>query len=85
MHHHPTTRSDDEEIWDELTSEINRVAKRLDEMMAEAIRRAEEGRAETQASIANLHQHINTLKKSHRRRRNQLFAIQLVTDSSYKR
>ena len=38
-----TTRSDDKEVWDELTSEVNRVAKRSDKMMAEAIRRAEEG------------------------------------------
>ena len=62
------TRSDDEEIWDELTSEVNRVVKCLDEMTAEAIRRAEEGHIETQASIANLHQHINALRKSHRKR-----------------
>ena len=67
MRRHPTTRSDDEEIWDELTSEVNRVVKCLDEMMAEAIRRAEEGHVEMQASIANLHQHINMLRKSHRK------------------
>ena len=68
MHHHPTTRSDNEEVWDELTSKINRVAKCLDKMTAEAIRRAEEGRIEMQASIANLHQCINMLRKSHRKR-----------------
>ena len=58
------TRSDDEEVWDGITSEINRVAKCLDKIMAKAIRRAEEGRIEMQASIANLHQCINTLGES---------------------
>ena len=67
MHCRLTTRSDDEEIWDELTSEVNRVVKCLDEMMAKAIRRAEEGHIEMQASIANLHQCINVLRKSHRK------------------
>ena len=64
MHCRPTTRLDDEEVWDEITSEIKRVAKCSDEMMAEAIRRAEEGHIEMQASIANLHQCINALRKS---------------------
>ena len=59
--------TDDEEVWDELTSEINRVAKHSDEMMDKAIRRAEEGCIETQASIANLYQCINTLRKSCRK------------------
>ena len=36
MRCHLTTRSDDEEIWDELTSEVNRVAKCSDKMMAKA-------------------------------------------------
>ena len=62
-----TTGLDDEEVWDELTSEINRVVKCSDKMTAKAIRRAEEGCVETQASIANLHQHINTLRKSCRK------------------
>ena len=65
MHCHLTTRLDDKEIWDGITSEIDRVVKRSDEMTAKAIRRAEEGRVETQASIANFHQRINTLRKSH--------------------
>ena len=47
--HHLTTRLDDKEIWDELTSEVNRVAKCSDEMTAEAIRRAEEGHIKMQA------------------------------------
>ena len=68
MRHRLTTRLDDKEVWDEITSKINRVMKHLDEMMAEAIRRAEEGCIEMQASIANLHQHINVLKKSCRKR-----------------
>ena len=64
---HLTTRSDDEETWDELTSKVNRVAKCSAEIMAEAIRKAEEGRAETQASIASLNQCINTLRRSYRK------------------
>ena len=64
---HLTTRLDNKEVWHEITSEINRVAKRLDEMMAEAIRRAEEGHIEMQASIANLYQCINMLRKSCRK------------------
>ena len=40
----------------------------MDEITAEAIRRAEEGCIEMQASIANLHQHINTLRESRRKR-----------------
>ena len=60
-------RLDDEETWDELTSEVNRVVKRLDEITAEAIRRAEEGPAEMQASIASLHQCINALRKSYQK------------------
>ena len=59
--------SDNKEIWDELTSEVNRVVKCSDKMTAEAIRRAQEGCIEMQASIANLHQHINALRKSHRK------------------
>ena len=67
VRHCLTTRSDDKEVWDEITSEINRVVKCSDKMMAKAIRRAEEGCVEMQASIANLHQCINTLRKSHRK------------------
>ena len=67
MHHRPTTRSDDKETWDELTSEVNRVVKRLAEITAEAIRKAEEGHAEMQASIASLNQCINALRKSYRK------------------
>ena len=67
MCHHPTTRLDNKETWNELTSEVNRVVKRSAELMAEAIKRAEEGCAETQASIASLHQHINVLRKSYQK------------------
>ena len=62
------TKLHDEEIWDELTSKVNRIVKCLDEMTAEAMRRAEEGCIEMQASIANLHQCIYALRKSHRKR-----------------
>ena len=64
---HLTTRSDDEETWDELTSEVNRVVKRLGETVAEAMRKIEEGCAEMQASIASLTQCINTLRRSYRK------------------
>ena len=67
VHHRPTTRSDNEENWDELTSEVNRVVKCLAEITAEAIRKVEEGHAETQASIASLNQHINVLRKSYQK------------------
>ena len=68
VNHCLTTRSDNEEIWDELTSKVNRVVKRLAEIMAEAIRKAEEGRTEMQASIASLNQCINALRKSYWKR-----------------
>ena len=67
MCHHPTRRLDDEETWDELTSEVNRVVECLAETMTKAMRRIEEGRAEMQASIASLNQHINMLRKSRRK------------------
>ena len=63
----PTRRSDDKETWDELTSEVNRVAKRLTKTMAEAMRKIEEGCAEMQASIASLNQRINALRKSYQK------------------
>ena len=55
-------------------------------MMAEAIKRAEEGCIETQASIANflssMHKHVE--KESQEvRHGNQPFVRWLVTDSSY--
>ena len=68
MHHRPTRRLDDEETWDELTSKVNRVAKCSAKTMAEAIRKVEEGCAETQASIASLNQCINALRKSYQKR-----------------
>ena len=46
-----TIRSDDEETWDELTSEVNRVVKCSDKIMAKAIRRAEEGHAKFYCNI----------------------------------
>ena len=68
MPHCLTTRSDDKEIWHGITSEINKVAKCLDEITAEVIRRAKEGHIETQTSIANLHQCVNVLRESCRKR-----------------
>ena len=62
----PTTRLDDKEILNRMISEINEVAKCSDEIMAEVIRRAEEGHIEMQTSIANFHQCINMLRESHR-------------------
>ena len=58
-----TTRLDDEEVWDEITSEIDKIARNSDETMAKAIRRAEEWRIEMQTSMAKIHQCINTLRE----------------------
>ena len=68
VRHYLTRRLDDKETWDELTSEVNRVVKRLGETVAEAMRKIEEGHAETQASIASLNQRINALRKSYQKR-----------------
>ena len=68
MCHHPTRRSDNEETWDELTSEVKRVAEHSAKTVAKAMRKIEEGRVETQASIASLNQCINTLRKSYQKR-----------------
>ena len=54
MRHRLTRISDDEETWDELTSEVKRVAERSAKKVAEAMRKIEEGRIEMQASIASL-------------------------------
>ena len=67
VHCHPTRRSDDEETWDELTSEVKRVVECLAKTVAEAMRKIEEGHIETQASIASFNQCINTLKKSYQK------------------
>ena len=61
---------------------MNEVAKCSDEIMAEVIRRAEEGRIEMRNSIANLNQRINMLRE---RCRNQPFMRRPVADLSYKR
>ena len=55
-------RLDDKEILD-ILSEIDKLARNLDERMTEVIRRAEEGCIEMQTSMANLHQRINTLRE----------------------
>ena len=55
----PTTRSDDEETWDELASEVKRVMERSAETVAKAMRKIEE----TQASIASFNQCINALRE----------------------
>ena len=65
MHHHPTRRLDDKETWDELASEVKRVAECSAETVAEAMRKIEEGSAEMQASIASLNQYINALRKKY--------------------
>ena len=57
--HHLTTRSDDDEVWDEITSKIDKIARNSDE----AIRRAEEWYIEMQTSMAKIHQCINTLRE----------------------
>ena len=50
----PTRRSDDKETWDELASEVKRVA----ESSAKAMRK-------TQASLSSLDQCINALRKKY--------------------
>ena len=59
---------DDEDTWDELASEVKRVADSSAEAVAEAMRRIEERHAETQAFIANLNQCINALRKKYQER-----------------
>ena len=67
VRHCLTRRLDDEETWDELASEVKRVAERSAETVAKAMRKIEEGHAETQASIANLNQCINALRKNYQK------------------
>ena len=50
MRRHPTRRSDDEDTWDELASEVKMVV----ESSAKAMRNIEERHAETQASLSSL-------------------------------
>ena len=61
IHLHPTRRSDNEDTWDELASEVKRVV----EISAEAMRNMEERHAETQASMSSLNQRINALRKKY--------------------
>ena len=61
---HPTRRLDDEDTWDELASEVKRVA----ESLAKAMRSIEERHAEMQASIASLNQRINGFRKKYQER-----------------
>ena len=58
---HLTRRSDDEDTWDEIASEVKRVA----ESSAKAMRNMEERHAETQASLSSLNQCINALRKKY--------------------
>ena len=54
MCHHPTMRSDDEEILG-ILSKIYKLARNSDERMTEVIRIAEEGHIEMQTSMARIH------------------------------
>ena len=54
IRHRPTRRLDDEDTWDELASEVKKVA----ESSAEAMRK-------TQASLLSLNQCINALRKKY--------------------
>ena len=63
--HHPPRRLDDEDTWDELASEVKRVAESSAEAVAEAMRNIEERHAEMQASLSSLNQHINALRKKY--------------------
>ena len=60
-----TRRSDDEDTWDELASEVKRVAECSAKTVAEAMRKIEERHAETQGSIASINQCINVLRKKY--------------------
>ena len=51
-----TRRSDDKNTWDELASEVKRVAESLAEAVAEAMRKMEERHAEMQASLVGLYE-----------------------------
>ena len=62
--HHLTRRSDDKDTWDELASEVKRVA----ESSAKAMRNMEERHAEMQASLSSLNQCINALRKKYQDR-----------------
>ena len=68
-----TTRSDNEEIWDEITSEIDKIARNSDE----AIRRAEEWHIEMQTSMAKIHQCINTLRERYVATANEVTTVTL--------
>ena len=63
IHRCPTRRSDDEDTWDGLASEVKRVAEHSAKIVAEAMRKIEERHAEMQASIASINQRINALRK----------------------
>ena len=65
---HLTKRSDDEDTWDELASEVKKVAESSAKAVAEAMRKMEERHAETQASLSSLNQHINALRKKYQGR-----------------
>ena len=65
MHRRPTRRSDDEDTWDELASEVKRVAESMAKGVAKEMRKIEKGHAEMQASIASLNQCINVLRKKY--------------------
>ena len=68
VHCHPTTRLDDKEILDGILSRMDKVAKCLDKVMTEIIRRAEESHIDTWNSIADLCQHIKALRERHSKR-----------------
>ena len=65
IHRHLTRRLDDEDTWDELASEVKKVAESLAKAVVEAMRNMEERHAETQASLSSLNQLINALRKKY--------------------
>ena len=68
IRHCLTRRSDDEDTWYELASEVKRVAESLAKAVAEAMRNMEERHAEMQASLSSLNQRINALRKKYQER-----------------
>ena len=68
IHCRLTRRLDDEDTWDELASQVKRVAESLAKAVAKAMRNMEERHAEMQASLSSLNQHINALRNKYQER-----------------
>ena len=63
MHHHPTTRSDDKEILDQLLSRMDEIVENSDQATAKVMRRAEEICVNTWNSVVDLCQCMKAWKE----------------------